>query len=107
MREIKFRAWDKINKKMLQKGVKFVIFEDGSWVGVDALIGTPVLDGSYDGVLLEYIGYKDINNKDVYDGECINIKSTEFSSSLKKYKGKMLHVLAIGGTNELSDWLLI
>ena len=43
--------------------------------------------------------------KDVYDGGCIDIGSTEYADTIVEYQGKPLQVLAIGGSDEMLDWL--
>lgn len=43
--------------------------------------------------------------KDVYDGHCENIGSTEFSLTMTWYNRKPLQVLAIGGSDETMDWI--
>jgi hypothetical protein len=43
--------------------------------------------------------------KCVYDGDCINQGSTEWSNRIVEYQGKPLQVLAIGGSDEWIDWV--
>ena len=43
--------------------------------------------------------------KDVYDGQCFDEYSTEWNSSICDYNGRNIQVLAVGGSDELIDWL--
>jgi len=42
--------------------------------------------------------------KDVYAGNCHNIGSTEWASTIIEHQGERVQILAIGGSNELVDW---
>ncbi|MES5890783.1 YopX family protein [Lacticaseibacillus paracasei] len=57
-REIKFRAWDKENKKMAQ--VSRIDFGPG---GIKYLVD--------DSVLLEYTGLHDKNGREIYEGDIV------------------------------------
>jgi len=65
MREIKFRAWDKENKKMIRP------FQVGSKL---SMIWSPEM---------QYVELKDVNGKEIYEGDILYHKyvvSPEFSS---------------------------
>lgn len=61
MREIKFRAWDKINKKMIYGPTPDSL--SSSWI-----LALP--DEGF--VKMQYTGRKDIDRKEVYDGDILN-----------------------------------
>ena len=60
-REIKFRVWK--NNTMLQVGdgvLKEIYFDENNW------------NEDKDGVLMQYIGLKDKNGKEIYEGDMVN-----------------------------------
>ena len=98
MREIKFRAWDKENKKWFDfcsdESDLELVFQDGSWV----ITHTFDEDGSHpiyyeddDFILLQYTGLKDKNRKKIYEGDILT--ETDFCKYpvpdviIVKYKG--------------------
>ena len=68
MREIKFRAWDKKNKKMLHydNDVTPCITLNGVCQGENHT------NVSFDYVLMQYTGLKDKNGKEIYEGDRLN-----------------------------------
>ena len=77
MREIKFRAWDKINKRFVddftgiydESGPNYYI----TYIDSDGTIGMYAEGHHYDDqfILMQYIGLKDIFIVDIYEGDVI------------------------------------
>ena len=60
MREIKFRAWDKIHKKI--RGIDHDFF---------SLRNDGMLSSNTSMILLQYTGLKDKNNREIYEGDIL------------------------------------
>ena len=72
-REIKFRAWDKENKKMAQ--VSRIDFGPG---GIKYLVD--------DSVLLEYTGLHDKNGREIYENDILKVTSEDGESYVAAVK---------------------
>ncbi|EKQ17901.1 hypothetical protein LCAUCD174_2087 [Lacticaseibacillus paracasei] len=72
-REIKFRAWDKENKKMAQ--VSRIDFGPG---GIKYLVD--------DSVLLEYTGLTDMNGREIYEGDILKVTGEDGESYVATVK---------------------
>jgi len=68
MREIKFRAWDKENKVMMD-------WEDIKYIDLDTL--------QKSSILMQYTGLKDKNSKEIYEGDIVHVEAVAYGRNMK------------------------
>ena len=100
MREIKFRVWDKKNEKLLYNNEYSLDF---------------ALNNKEHFVIMQYTHLKDINNKEIYEGDIIQVSYKDYIrigqviyGSLGRYqiKGKEIHC-AFNHINRGYKWEVI
>ncbi len=86
MREIKFRAWDKVEKQMITKNF-------GNFINFN---GTVFHNGMKQGdwTLMQYTGLKDKNGKEIYEGDIVQFE----------YEGERICAGEVKWRNEVSIW---
>jgi len=90
-REIKFRAWDKKEKKWLENGFLQIDLDGSLWkwmMGWDKVSADEVR-------IMEYIGHKDIDGNEIYEGDIL-LEHFEYPDGVKFIMGDIRNVNRFG-----------
>lgn len=83
MKEVKFRAWDKENRMMIPVATVNIIWHRIVTIDKEKYI------------LLQYIGLKDKNSKEIYEGDILKLHLTKLPNPnpMEEFSGDEIYVL--------------
>lgn len=109
MREIKFRAWDNTNKRWARISSIWYNLLNGNIRTFQHVNGT-MIKPKYDYIIMQYTGLKDLNNKEIYEGDIVlhkngfsyivtwcDINAWWYLHQIRKYEEKIAYTGGISG----------
>lgn len=91
MREIKFRAWLKYKKEMVDNARPDFFSKKLHYLRDNSAGGKDVLGVSTEDIeLMQYTGLKDKNNKEIYEGDIVKIDRQLFTVSYTEEKASYM-----------------
>ena len=86
MREIKFRAWNKLRNKMTPSFNIYEYAEDN-----DSDYGDFILPDEDEGFIMQYTGLRDKNGKRIFEGDIISTGISKFNEHDEPYIGYIFY----------------
>jgi len=107
MREIKFRAWDKVNKNMVEWDGMYGLERGDDGVGVHIAIADQCYLFPEDCIILQYIGLKDKNGKEIYEGDVVELQNPKNQIQKMRMSGVVIFSFASFGVEikRVDEWV--